>query len=165
VPTILSGEEISLLIKQIDEVPSGEQKQPAGYDVTLSKLYSFSSSGYYTLGIEKTENSQLTEILADADGYFDLGRDSYLLELNEVTTIPPDAIGILLPRSTLLRNGLDVRSALFDPGYSGQPKILLVSYRKAKIKKYSRIGQLVIIRSDTPFRKQYAGRYQGERSG
>jgi deoxycytidine triphosphate deaminase len=159
-PRILSGDEIDLLVKKIVSVDSGEQKQPAGFDVTVSNIQSFPRTKF-TLGIEKGENSALTQVPSDGS-YFDLDPGAYFVELNEITTIPPDAIGILLPRSTLLRNGLDVRTALFDPGYSGQPKVMLVCHRPVRIQKFSRIGQLVILKSDREFPSKYSGRYQGE---
>ncbi len=161
-PRILSGDEIDLLVKKIVSVDSGEQKQPAGFDVTVSNIQSFPRTRF-TLGIEKGENSALTQVPADGS-YFDLDPGAYFVELNEITTIPPDAIGILLPRSTLLRNGLDVRTALFDPGYSGQPKVMLVCHRPARIQKFSRIGQLIILKSDREFPSKYSGRYQGEQA-
>jgi len=163
-PSILSGEEISHLITRLSDAESGEQKQPAGFDVTISKVYSYSKSKY-TLGItKKGENSTLEEIPEGHDGFFDLAEGAYLIELNEITSIPKDAIGLLLPRSSLLRNGLDIRSALFDPGYSGQPKVMLVCHRPVQIQRFSRIGQLILLRSDCEFTKQYSGQYQGERS-
>jgi dUTP pyrophosphatase len=158
---ILSGGEIAELIKSTFKDKSGEQEQPAGFDLTVSKVYSFQKT-QYSLETSKTENSELVELPAPED-WFDLSEGAYVAELNEITTIPGDAIGILFPRSTLLRNGLDLRTALFDPGYSGQPKVLLVCYRPAKIKRFARVGQLVIIRSNKEFERQYAGRYQGER--
>jgi dUTP pyrophosphatase len=161
-PSILSGDEIDLLVKKIVIVDSGEQKQPAGFDVTVSNIQSFPDSKY-TLAIEKGENSPLSQIPLDGE-YFDLAPGAYFVELNEITTIPEDSIGILLPRSTLLRNGLDVRTALFDPGYTGQPKVMLVCHRPARIQKFSRIGQLVILRSDREFSRKYSGRYQNERA-
>jgi dUTP pyrophosphatase len=163
VPQILSGDEISLFIKQVESFDSGQQIQPAGYDVTLSKVYAHSKTKY-TLGVQKTENSKLEEIAPDEEGYLDLDPGVYLVVLNEITTIPNDAIGVLLPRSTLLRNGIDVRTALFDPGYSGQPSVMLVCHRPLRVERFSRIGQLVIIKSDKEFSKQYNGRYQGERA-
>jgi len=162
-PRILSGDEISLLVNKIIAVDSGEQKQPAGYDVTVSNVQSFPKTRF-TLGIEKGENSSLTQVPLVDGNYFDLEPGAYFVELNEITSIPPDAIGILLPRSTLLRNGLDVRTALFDPGYSGQPKVMLVCHRPARIQKFSRIGQLIILKSDREFASKYSGQYQGERS-
>lgn len=162
-PRILSGDEIDPLVKKVVAVDSGEQKQPAGFDVTVSNIQSFPHSRFI-LGIEKGENSPLAQVPILEEKYFDLDAGAYFVELNEITTIPPDAIGILLPRSTLLRNGLDVRTALFDPGYSGQPKVMLVCYRPARIQKFSRIGQLVILKSDREFSRKYSGRYQGERS-
>ena len=160
---ILSGDEISKLVKQVEHLDSNQQSQPAGFDVTVSKVYSYSNS-VHTIGVSKTENSILQEMTPSPDGYFDLGVGAFMLELNEITSIPKDAIGILLPRSTLLRNGIDVRTALFDPGYSGQPKVMLVCHRPLRLQRFSRIGQLILFRSDTDFPKQYNGRYQGERS-
>jgi dUTP pyrophosphatase len=159
---IFSGDEISQLIKKVDSVDSGRQSQPAGFDLTVRKVYSYSKS-VYVLGLAKTENSRLEELAPTRDGYFDLALGAYLLELNEITTIPNDAIGIFFPRSTLLRNGIDVRTALFDPGYSGQPKIMLVCHRPLKLQRFSRIGQLVLLKSDGEFSKKYNGQYQGER--
>lgn len=162
-PRILSGEEIHPLIKKVVEVNSGEQKQPAGFDVTVSNIQSYPETRF-DLGIEKGENSSLIQVPKSDSGQFDLAPGAYFVELNEITTIPPDAIGILLPRSTLLRNGLDVRTALFDPGYSGQPKVMLVCHRPARVQRFSRIGQLIILKSDSEFSSKYSGRYQGERS-
>lgn len=162
-PRILSGEEIAPLIQKVLFAESGEQKQPAGYDVTVANIHSFPEDRFF-LGIAKGENSALTQVPIVEGKYFDLEKGAYFVDLNEITTIPHDAIGILLPRSTLLRNGLDVRTALFDPGYSGQPKVMLVSYRKARIEKFARIGQLIILKSDAEFTQKYSGRYQGEKS-
>ncbi len=162
---IFSGEELSQFIKKVEEagtINSGEQSQPAGYDLTFSKAYSYPDS-IHTLSISKSENSKLQELLPDREGYFEFAKGAYMLELNEITTIPKDSIGILFPRSTLLRNGIDLRTALFDPGYSGQPKVMLVCYRPLKLQRFSRIGQLVLIRSDKEFPKEYKGQYQGER--
>ena len=41
-PSILSGEEISPLIQKVIRADSGEQKQPAGYDVSVN-MYPFLS--------------------------------------------------------------------------------------------------------------------------
>ena len=160
--SILSGEEISSLVKRVVSADSGKQEQPAGYDVSVNTIHSFPKD-QITLSIAKGENSVLQEVPLEGDFYELSGPGAYFVTLNEITTIPRDAIGILLPRSTLLRNGLDVRTALFDPGYSGQPKVMLVCHRPARIQKFSRIGQLVIIKSDKEFTSQYAGQYQGEK--
>jgi len=162
-PRILSGEEIAPLIQKVIFAESGEQKQPAGYDVTVGNIQSFPGDRF-TLGILKGENSALNPVPIVEGKYFDLEKGAYFVDLNEITTIPHDAIGILLPRSTLLRNGLDVRTALFDPGYSGQPKVMLVCHRSARIEKFARIGQLIILKSDAEFSQKYSGRYQGEKS-
>jgi len=164
VPRILSGQEISEFIQKVySQANSGEQKQPAGFDVTVNKILAYPRDRFI-LSIIKPENSKLEEVEA-RNNIFELETGAYFVELNEITTIPRDAIGILLPRSTLLRNGLDVRTALFDPGYSGQPKVMLVCHRPANIERFARIGQLVVLKSDRDFSSQYTGRYQGEGKG
>lgn len=160
-PRILSGEEIAPLIQKVIQANSGAQIQPAGYDVSVNDIHCFPKTRF-TLGIEKGENSSLEDVPLVGE-FFELEAGAYFVDLNEITTIPKDSIGILLPRSTLLRNGLDVRTALFDPGYSGQPKVMLVCHRPARVQRFSRIGQLVILRSDREFLAQYSGQYQGER--
>jgi len=162
VPRILSGHEISELIQKVESgAESGEQKQPAGFDVTVSRIFSYPQDSFL-LSVAKSENSKLEELQSGKNNFFDLKEGAYFVELNEITTIPKDAIGMLLPRSTLLRNGLDLRTALFDPGYSGQPKVMLVCHRPASVERFARIGQLVVLKSDKEFPSQYAGRYQGE---
>ncbi len=158
---IFSGDEVSELINKVESVDSGQQIQPAGFDVTVSRAYTYPKS-VFTIGVSKSENSKVEELLPNQEGYYEFGIGAYMLELNEITTIPKDAIGILLPRSTLLRNGIDVRTALFDPGYSGQPKVMLVCHRPLKLQRFSRIGQLVLLKSDREFSKGYNGQYQGE---
>lgn len=160
---ILSGEEISSLIKKVVSADSGRQEQPAGYDVSVNSIHTFPKDKI-SLGIAKGENSKLEEVPLVEDFYELPQIGAYFVALNEITTIPKDAIGILLPRSTLLRNGLDLRTALFDPGYSGQPKVMLVCHRPARIQRFTRIGQIIIIKSDTEFFSQYSGQYQGEKA-
>ena len=101
-PTIFSGQEISELIQKVDSrVDSGEQKQPAGFDVSASRIFAYPKDRF-VLSIAKPENSKLTELRPNTDNLYELETGAYFVELNEITTIPKDAIGILLPRSTLL---------------------------------------------------------------
>jgi dUTP pyrophosphatase len=87
---------------------------------------------------------------------------SYLVTYNETITVPPDCAGIVLPRSTLLRCGAVLHSALWDPGYSGKGQGLLVVYHPLKLYRNARIGQFVLWRMEQAAQSLYQGRYQGE---
>lgn len=153
---VLSGPEAAKLLK----ITNPDQVQPNGVDLTLDVIYRFPEEGPDFLAIDE---DRVTPIPLKRGGYR-LTRGAYLVEYTETTTIPPDCVGLLLPRSTLLRHGLDVRTALWDAGYSGKPKSLLISYRRmAFLPRGFRIGQLILIRVEGVSRT-YRGRYHGESS-
>jgi dUTP pyrophosphatase len=160
---ILSGADVASLVRQVVIEDSTDQSQPAGYDLTVSRVFLYPNDEFNLLKSKRGGKplNSFTEIHFDRNNFVNLEKGAYLLEFNEVTSIPQNSIGILFPRSTLLRNGLDLRTALFDPGYSGQPKAMLVCYRKAKIEKFARVGQLVIIQNEKIF-SGYKGQYQNE---
>lgn len=60
-------------------------------------------------------------------------------------SIPRDAAAIGRARSSLLRCGATLETALWDPGYRGRSQSLLVVYNPAglKLKKKARLMQLV----------------------
>jgi dUTP pyrophosphatase len=68
------------------------------------------------------------------------------------------------PRSTLLRCGASLETALWDPGYRGRSQSLLVVHNQSglRLKRNARLMQLVFMRLDRAAEKAYAGIYQGE---
>lgn len=69
--------------------------------------------------------------------------------------------GWLVPRSSLTRNGVDVRSALYDAGYVGGVNGIIIVHNPygIKIEKGARIAQFIVIKAETY--KLYEGQYQG----
>ena len=67
------------------------------------------------------------------------------------------------PRSSLLRCGVTVGTAVWDAGYSGRSQSLLVVYNRqgVRLQKNARIIQLIFLRL-TGETKGYQGVYQGE---
>ena len=67
------------------------------------------------------------------------------------------------PRSSLLRCGVTVNTAVWDAGYSGRSQSLLVVYNPLgfRLQKDARVVQLVFFRL-TGETKGYQGKYQGE---
>jgi len=83
---------------------------------------------------------------------------------NEIVSIPRNAAALARSRSTLLRCGASLETALWDPGYRGRSQSLLVVYNPhgLRLKKNARLMQLIFLRLEKDAEKAYAGRYQGE---
>jgi dUTP pyrophosphatase len=93
-----------------------------------------------------------------------LSQGAYLVIFNETVKVPEYCAGIARPRSTLLRCGMTMETALFDPGYVGKPQCMLVMYNPCGgwVYKNARVMQLTFIRLDEEPDKLYNGKYQGE---
>jgi len=78
--------------------------------------------------------------------------------------MPLDVVAIARTRSTLLRNGATVETAVWDPGYKGRSSSLLVVHNPEgiRLKKDARIAQLVFFRVKE-VAEGYSGVYQNER--
>ena len=146
-------------------VDAETQIQMDGVDFTLREVSVFRDEP----GAIDFDNSQRrtpeTEPLApDADGWWQLKPGCYWVVYNEIVNIPPDAFALARTRSSLLRSGASVKTALWDSGYSGRSGSLLVVENRAglRLRKDARIIQLVFFGLDEPAEKTYAGLYQDE---
>jgi len=116
------------------------QLQPAGFELTLRKVFKFKSHGVLDFDNSKRKISD-----------------------NEIVKVPRDMIAIALPRSSLLRSGATILTAVWDPGYEGRPEALLVVFNSHGIRlfKNARLIQLVFIKASGVTRG-YRGIYQYE---
>ena len=138
------------------------QVQPAGVDLTLDEVEVFSSP--FVLDNEKTELAEVKE-LSHSEGKYNLKPGAYKITYSELVSIPTDAIGLVFPRSSLLRSGLTVCTAVWDPGYRGRGSGLLLVFNPfgAFLQKGCRIAQLIVIRTAKKPDFTYKGQYQNER--
>ncbi len=139
------------------------QLQPAGFDLSLQAVAKFTGTGALDFSNAQRQLPD-TETLefADEGTPVELAPGGYLVTYNEQITVPADCAGLVLPRSSLMRCGAVLHSALWDPGYSGRGQGLLTVYQPLKLYKDARIGQFVLIRLENEAKKQYSGNYQGE---
>ncbi|MBA2371776.1 MAG: deoxyuridine 5'-triphosphate nucleotidohydrolase, partial [Chloroflexi bacterium] len=70
------------------------------------------------------------------------------------------------PRSSLLRSGVAIHTAVWDAGYSGQGEGLLSVLASAgyRLQRGARVVQLVFLRLGSATADGYGGTYQDERS-
>lgn len=143
------------------------QVQPHGIDLSVARLFRFLSGGEIGFESATTSLPEVEEIRFDAMGWTFLPPGAYRVRLAERVNLPLDVFAIARPRSSLLRMGVHVGTALWDAGYSGQGEALLVVHNPhgLRIQRRARIVQLVFFRLDKPPREGYTGRYQGEGAG
>ena len=158
---LTSGQTRSLVEGAID---LEKQTQMCGMELTMQKIERFTSSGAVAFdNIERVLPS--TDALDfDSSGWIDLAPGAYLVTFNEIVNIPSDVAALARARSTLLRCGASLETALWDPGYRGRSQSLLVVHNPQglRLKKNARLMQLIFLRLENKAEKLYSGKYQGE---
>lgn len=139
------------------------QFQPAGIDITLNKVFSFSSDGKIDFDNRERKISEVEELPFESD-WVHLKPGSYKVQFSEYVKIPADSAAICLPRSSLLRSGATLECALWDPGYDGRSEALLVVSNPygIRFKRGAKIGQMVFVRLSEAASELYQGAYKGE---
>jgi dUTP pyrophosphatase len=140
------------------------QTQMCGVELTLQRVERFLSAGALAFDNKERTLPQTESIEFDAADGIDLGPGAYLVTFNEIVDIPKDMAAIARPRSSLLRMGASLETALWDPGYRGRSQSLLVVYNPQglRLKRNARLMQLVFMRLEMVADKAYSGVYQGE---
>ncbi len=141
------------------------QVQPHGVDLTVKTISLLQGSGKVGFISADTHLPDVIPLAPDDEGWF-LRPGAYRVRLAEVVHLPLDLYAIARPRSSLLRMGVQVGTALWDAGYSGQGEALLVvsNPHGVRLQRRARILQLIFFSLDVPPGDGYSGRYQGEHS-
>jgi dUTP pyrophosphatase len=160
--TILTGSEARGLVESM--IDPETQTQMCGVELTLQKIERFNSAGAVAFDNKERKLPETELVNFDEMGWIELTAGSYLVTFNEIVNIPKDVAAMARARSTLLRCGATLETALWDPGYRGRSQSLLVVYnpRGLKLKKNARLMQLVFLRLENEAEKLYSGKYQGE---
>jgi dUTP pyrophosphatase len=137
------------------------QIQPHGIDLCLDVVWQFADAG----ALRRAERTLPTRIAVpfDAEGGLHLPPGAYLVRFREVVHLPLDLMALARPRSTLLRCGAALHTAVWDAGYVGRSEALLVvaNPHGLDLEAGARICQMVFFTLEGPG-GSYAGAYQGE---
>jgi len=165
---ILSKQDIYRLLQQQPPLIEGcvnleEQMQPNGIDLTLGEVALLQSSGKIAVSDSQRLVSDLAPLVFDGLGFIDLIAGAYIITYNEIVHLPKNVMALATPRSSLLRCGVTVNTAVWDAGYSGRSQSLMVVYNPQgfRLQRNARIVQLVFLRL-TQETEGYRGAYQGE---
>ena len=165
---VLSSEDIYGLLSQEPPlvegcVNLGEQVQPNGVDLTLREVALLQSSGRIAVENHQRLVSGLAPLVFDGLGFIDLPPGAYIITYNEVVHLPRSVMALARPRSSLLRCGVTVDTAVWDAGYSGRSQSLMVVYNPQgfRLQRNARVVQLIFFRL-TGETGGYQGVYLGE---
>ncbi len=166
--TILSQQDIHRLLQQQPPLIESfvnleEQVQPNGFDLTLREVALLQSSGKIAVNDRERLVSDLAPLVFDGLGFIDLVPGAYIITYNEVVHLPNDVMALARPRSSLLRCGVTVSTAVWDAGYSGRSQSLMVVYNPqgVRLQRNARVVQLVFLQL-TEETEGYQGVYQRE---
>jgi dUTP pyrophosphatase len=166
--SILAKADILVLLKNAPPLVESyldldSQLQTNGFDLSLRSVSLLTSCGKLSLDNKNRVISGQKKLESGATGVLHLEPGSYSVIFNEVVHLPKDVMALGLSRSSLLRCGASLHTAVWDAGYSGRSESLLVVHNPAGIdlEKDARILQLVFSKL-TGVSDGYQGRYQGE---
>ena len=167
-PAILSKQDIHRLLQQQPPLIEGyinleEQVQPNGIDLTLREIALLQTSGKIAVDNSQRLVSDLAPLVFDGLDFIDLMPGAYIITYNEIVHLPKNVMALATPRSSLLRCGVTVNTAVWDAGYSGRSQSLMVVYNPQgfRLQRNARIVQLVFLQL-TRETEGYHGTYQGE---
>ncbi len=167
---MLNSSEIRRLIEE-NQLITGyvdleTQLQPTGFDLSLGAILGYKGRGSVDFSNVEREIAPTEPLEPDEEDWHTLKQGCYTIVYNEVVKIPLDVVAMARSRSTMLRNGASVETAIWDPGYQGRSSSLLVVSNPSglRLKRDARVAQLVFFNiQEVP--RGYDGIYQRERLG
>jgi dUTP pyrophosphatase len=138
------------------------QTQIAGFDLTIRDIMKLTDGGEIDFD-NSSRKIPDHETIKPINDKWKLQAGGYLVRYNEIVEVPLDAVGIVLPRSSLMRTGGTLCSAVWDSGYKGRGIGLMITYSEITFHKNARIAQIMFIKTQKETEKGYSGTYQNER--
>jgi dUTP pyrophosphatase len=166
--TMLNSTEIRRLIEEhkliTDYIDLDNQLQPTGFDLSLGDILHYQGRGSVDFSNVEREIAPTQPLEPDDQDWYNLEQGCYTIVYNEAVRMPLDVVAMARSRSTMLRNGASVETAIWDPGYQGRSSSLLVvsNPEGIRLKRDARVVQLVFF-NITEVQKGYDGVYQRER--
>ena len=168
--SVLSREDLrSALAAQpplVEGIDQATHLQPNGIDLRVERIQRLTSPGLLGAAPNLREPAAREDVQPDADGWWDLHQGSYVIGYAEKVNLPADLMALARPRSTLLRSGVAIHTAVWDAGYSGRGEGLLsvINPKGYRLQRGAAVVQLVFLRLGTATAEGYKGKYQGEGS-
>ena len=157
--TVWPGARTATFVKQ----PPAIQINPNGVDIGVSEVWKIEDHTRSILH-GKIRETEPPKVLVKPEGeFYVLHKGVYEVRLSNEITVPQNAMGLILPRSTLNRLGvINTPSAVCDSGYTGfATKTIFVPIHSIRVHVSEKWFQLVY--ADAEASGSYDGHWQGER--
>ena len=94
---------------------------------------------------------ETVELAFGDDCWLHLQSGQYLITFNEIINLPLHIMALARPRSSLLRSGVAIHTAVWDAGYSGRSQALMTVHHPQgfRIQQDARLAQMVFMYLDT----------------
>ena len=99
-------------LEQILGIPS-EYIDCSGLKLHIEKIFRFKSYGRL---LKDSKELPIVEEVSLENGVYKLEPGAYRIRYAELVKVPPNAIALAIPRSSLLRMGVTIYTAAWDPG-------------------------------------------------
>ena len=126
-----------------------KQLQPNGIDVRLKSAQRICGHRLY-LSQNETTHCDKTDVIADDDGNLDF-------ETLEYAKIPENSVAMVYGRSTLNRNGILIRSSLYDSGFENYIGFTMYAFSGLRTQVGVRLAQIVFYPAE--YSRLYNGQY------
>lgn len=145
-------------------IDTEKQLQPNSFELTLKSIEALKGTGAVDFDNTQRHIPESESIEFNTEGWAFLKPGTYKITFNEVVNIPLDLAAIARPRSSLLRCGVTVESAVWDSGYRGRSESMLVVHNPNgfRVRQNARLLQLVFYNLLREVSEGYCGRYQNE---
>ncbi len=142
-----------------DMIDQKTQIQQAGVDLTVGKIFRLVGHGVIDFTNEKRKLPEYEEIKTEG-GKWVLPKGTYNATMNEFIILPNNIVALVFPRSSALVCGIEVHSALWDPGYKGRGFLHFTAQREVTIYENARIVQMIFMKTEAT--EEYNGVYKNE---
>ena len=155
----------SFIEEYIDEIDTGASVseaavQPNGVDLSIDTIYGV--EGTPRLTDSDYDKGSRVELTPNEDGFYNLDEGVYIVQYGERISIPTDHVGLVLPRSRMMRCGISVETAVWDAGYEGGGEGALRVGQEVEVAEDMRIAQLILFQTEE-LDETYDGHHQAER--
>lgn len=126
-----------------------EDIQPNAIDVRIGRIFKHKPGQTFYLSNYERLHKETEELFPDEGGHWTLEPGTYEVLMLNTVTVGANEAGIIVPRSSLIRNGVMLNSGLYDSGYSGSMgAMLVVTAGRFIVRENSRIGQYLIFSAE-----------------
>ena len=133
-----------------------QQLTPNGFDLSVAKVFEFSSAGCLDFSNQERLLPETKEVLPqkinpeDKFGWWQLRPGGYKLRTNESVNLPNNLVALAFSRTSLLRMGAFTQHGVWDAGFKGKGEFVLMvdNPQGIKLKQNARVAQLVFLGVD-----------------